>query len=81
MDKNAQPLDALIEFALASGADTFWVNNAKDELKRLRQNNYKAVGWARINDRGDLYDLRLCYNPYLDPTTIVTLYSNDERLK
>ena len=36
-DKNSDPLDSIIEFAWATGADRFWVNNAKDELKRLRQ--------------------------------------------
>jgi hypothetical protein len=36
MDKVADPLDAIIDFAWAAGADRFWVNNAKDELKRLK---------------------------------------------
>ena len=37
MDKVANPLDAIIDFAWASGADLFFVNNAKDELKRLQE--------------------------------------------
>ena len=40
--------------------------------------NYKVVGWVKINDRGDLYDPRLCYNPY---EQLVPLYSNDPRVK
>ena len=106
---NSDPLDTLIEFAWASGADRFWVNNAKDELKRLRKNcaelhdevnkshtfgteelnlymeTSKELGdlqksldhpiaWAKINERGDLYDLRLQNNPYNDQTKIVPLY-------
>jgi hypothetical protein len=36
-DKLSNPLDTIIDFAWASGADRFWVNNAKDELKNLRK--------------------------------------------
>jgi hypothetical protein len=36
MNKHSDPLDTIIDFAWAAGADRFWVNNAKDELKRLR---------------------------------------------
>lgn len=35
-EKIAQPLETIIDFAWAAGADRFWVNNAKDELKKLR---------------------------------------------
>jgi hypothetical protein len=118
MDKNANPLDSIIDFAWSSGADLFFVNNAKDELKKLREeadtirekskewskevfnsnqfavemtNDYlktcekmqelqdsldKPVAWARMNKRGDLYDLRLCLNPYINPQEIVPLYAN-----
>jgi hypothetical protein len=116
MDKIANPLDSIIDFAWASGADLFFVNNAKDELKRLReevektktktkewvQEVYKAnqfaveqtneylsvcdkiqqisdalgdpVAYARTNDKGDLYDLRLQNNPYNDQTTVIPLF-------
>lgn len=37
MNKNSNPLESIIDFAWAAGADRFWVNNAKDELKRLRE--------------------------------------------
>ena len=33
----SNPLDTIIDFAWAAGADRFWVNNAKDELNRLRK--------------------------------------------
>lgn len=36
MEKDSDPLDTIIDFAWSAGADRFWVNNAKDELKRLR---------------------------------------------
>jgi len=82
MDKNSDPIDSIIEFALSSGADKFWVNNAKDELNKLRQevDNLrkqldKPVAWARINERGDLYDPRLTLNPYINTQIIVPLYA------
>jgi hypothetical protein len=83
MNENATPLDAIIDFALKSGASLFITNNAKDELKKLREevDNLrsqldKPVAWARMNKRGDLYDLRLCLNPYINPQEIVPLYAN-----
>ena len=112
MEKNANPLESIIDFAWASGADLFFVQNAKDELKKLRAKNkewaeevYRAnefaveqtneyleisqqmqslkdslgnpVAWARINDRGDLFDLRIQNNPYIDQNTVVPLYRKD----
>ena len=109
MEKHANPLESIIDFAWASGADLFFVQNAKDELKKLRAKNkewaeevYRAnefaveqtneylgmskqmqqlkdsldepVAWARINDRGDLFDLRTQNNPYVDQNTVVPLY-------
>jgi hypothetical protein len=81
MDKNANPLDSIIDFAWSSGADLFFVNNAKDELKKLRAEVDdlrtaldKPVAWARINKRGDLYDPRLCLNPYINTQEVVPLY-------
>lgn len=116
MDKVANPLDSIIDFAWASGADLFFVNNAKDELRKLReevektqaktkewvQEVYKAnefaveqtneylslvnqieqlrssltrpVAYAKINDSGDLYDLRLQNNPYDNQDKVVPLY-------
>ena len=81
MYENSNPIEHLIEFAWANGADRFIVNNAKDELKRLRQEieSYrtsfeKPTAWARTNDRNDLFDLRLQNNPYVDQNTVVPLY-------
>lgn len=83
MNHHAHPLDSLIDFAWSAGADRFWINNAKDELKQLRSKVEEInrllsamvpVAWAKINDSGDLYDLRLQNNPYYDQTKIVPLY-------
>jgi hypothetical protein len=77
MEQHANPIEYLIEFAWANGADRFVVNNAKDELNRLKAKHEKLdqpVAWAKINEHGDLYDLRLQNNPYNDQKTIVPLY-------
>lgn len=44
------------------------------ELGDLQKNLAHPVAWAKINDSGDLYDLRLQNNPYNDQTKIVPLY-------
>lgn len=56
----------------------FTVQNAKDELKRLRQQleAFKVVAYGKINNHNDLYDLRLQNNPYDDQTKVIYLYSN-----
>jgi hypothetical protein len=80
MEQHANPIEYLIEFAWANGADRFVVNNAKDELKRLKAKYEKLdppVAWAKINQYGDLYDLRLQNNPYNDQKTVVPLYRQD----
>jgi hypothetical protein len=64
MNKNSNPIDFLIDFAWANGADRFVVNNAKDELKKLKAELH-CVAWARINDRGDLFDIRQNKNTYI----------------
>lgn len=43
--------------------------------------DYNVVGWARLNNRGDLYDLSICYNPYIDEKYLVPLYSNKKEYK
>ena len=82
-NKHSNPLDTIIDFAWAAGADIFWINNAKDELKRLRNEVEKLkktienpVAWARVNEKGQLFDLRLQKNPHINPETIVPLYLN-----
>lgn len=42
---------------------------------------FKNVAWARINSKGDLYDLRLHYNQFTDSDTILPLYSNQKEFK
>ena len=109
MNKNADPLEAIIDFAWATGADLFFVQNAKDELKKLKEKNEELaleilkaekfakaetnrwlscekevaqlknltktpVAWARTNDRGDLFDPRLCNNIHVDQSSVVPLY-------
>lgn len=44
------------------------------ELGSLQKSLANPIAWARINERGDLYDLRLQNNPYNDQTKIVPLY-------
>lgn len=83
MDKVSNPIEFLIEFAWASGADQFTVNNAKDELKKLRSNAelpFYNVAWASINERGDIYNLTLHYNRF-DEERLIPLYANREELK
>ena len=43
MNKNSDPLETIIDFAWSAGADLFFVQNAKDELKKLRDKNKE---WA-----------------------------------
>lgn len=109
INQTSNPIEAIIDFAWANGADRFWVNNAKDQLKKLTSrlseldnevvkshrieteelnlyldtakelgNLQKSinhpVAWAKINDRGDLYDVRLQNNPYDDQNKIIPLY-------
>ena len=64
MDKVSDPLEAIIEFACANGADLFWVNNARDELKRLRGGYSEPIAWANVNSSGDLFNFSIVYNPY-----------------
>jgi hypothetical protein len=45
-----------------------------DELESLRLTFDNPTAWAKINGRGDLYDLRLQNNPYNDQSKIVPLY-------
>lgn len=84
INKVSNPIEFLIEFAWANGADKFTVNNAKDELKKLREesNNkaqYYNVGCIQVNNSGDLYCPRLQENPYIENT--IPVYANREELK
>lgn len=95
MNKNANPLEYVIqccEHGLIP--ENFDINNAKDELKKIRQriadlnqelinceDDYQIVAWAKINDRGDLYDPRFCYNPHIDESYLIPLYCNEQEFK
>ena len=105
MNEHCNPIEFLIEFAWANRADRFVVNNAKDELKKLKEDSQDSNRWfscekeltklkeeynkllnifnhpvayGKINDRNDLYDVRILNNPHEDQTKIVPLYSNRE---
>jgi hypothetical protein len=72
IQQQSDPLDTIIDFAWSTGADKFWINNAKDELKRLREKIYEyeqllsqPVAYTKMNENGDIYDLNINYNPYL----------------
>ena len=39
MNQNSDPLESIIDFAWSAGADLFFVQNAKDELKKLKDKN------------------------------------------
>lgn len=47
---------------------------ATEEMSRNL--DYEVVGWARINDRGDIYDLRVIHNQYVDQSTVLPIYAN-----
>ena len=81
MNEVSNPLDYILRCSEQGLVPKmFTVQNAKDELKRLRQElaSYKVVAFGKINDRYDLYDFKLDNNPYDDQTKIVPLYSNKE---
>jgi hypothetical protein len=105
MNEHSNPIEFLIEFAWSNGADRFVVNNAKDQLKKLKENTNNENRWLScekdlaklreehqkllsifdhpvayglINQKHDLYDLRLLDNPYNNDKNVVPLYSNRE---
>ena len=105
MNEHSNPIEFLIDFAWANGADRFTVNNAKDQLKKLQEDSSDSTRWfscekeltqlrqeynkllqifdnpvayGKINDRNDLYALRLGNNPCDDQDKVVPLYSNRE---
>jgi len=64
-----------------------WLGAERDRAKLAEENRLlteslnNAVAYARINGHGDLYDLRLQKNPYVDQKTVLPLYSNKEEFK
>ena len=62
MNENSDPIEFLIDFAWANGADRFTVNNAKDELNKLKEKAQDSDRW--LNCERDLYKLRQIFeNP------------------
>jgi hypothetical protein len=39
------------------------------------ENQLMPIAYAQINERGDLFNLRLQNNPYLDQSKVITLYA------
>lgn len=79
MNKYSHPLDYILsccEQGLVP--ELFDVQNAKDELQKLRQQNssFKIVAYGRVNERQDLYGVSINHNPYLNQESVVPLYSN-----
>jgi hypothetical protein len=86
MNEISNPLDHLIELceqAVDYGTITkFTILNAKDELKRLRdQVEFKEVAWATINGRGDMFNLTMIYNQHWNQEAVVPLYRNEKEYK
>jgi hypothetical protein len=87
MNENANPLDYILKCSEQGLVPKlFSVQNAKDELKKIRAelNYYKTfqpVAWGKINGYGQLYDLRTIDNPYINDEIVVPLYSNKAEFK
>ena len=45
MNEHSNPIEFLIDFAWANGADRFVVNNAKDQLKKLQEDSSDSNRW------------------------------------
>lgn len=81
MNEHSDPLDYILRCCEQGLVPKlFSVQNAKDELKKLREElkSFKVVAYGLINDRFDLYDLNINNNPHNDQTKVVPLYSNRE---
>ena len=53
----------------------------QEEIKYLQKqlDSFEMVAYAQTNEKGDLYDLRLRNNPYLDQSKMVPLYKFNEK--
>jgi hypothetical protein len=84
MNQNSNPIEYLINIASESGVSSFIINNAKDELKKLRSIteffSTLPIAYVKANNNGYLFDLTFHYNPYNSENTIA-LYANQEELK
>lgn len=54
----------------------------QEEIKELNKQleSFRIVAYAQTNDRGDLFNLRLQNNPYVDQNKIVPLYEHHSRI-
>lgn len=57
------------------------MNILKKLLSLLKTDEYMVIGCARINDRKDLFDLRLQDNPYVDRKLVVPIYVKKKDLE
>jgi hypothetical protein len=105
MNENSNPIEFLIEFAWANGADREVVNSAKKKLKEFKEKNNDTDRWldcekdlaklkeehnkvlsifdnpvayGLINEKNDLYGLRIMHNPHNSHEKVVPLYSTRE---
>ena len=72
MNQNSDPLEAIIDFAWSAGADLFFVQNAKDELKKLRAKNKE---WAEEVYRANEFATEQM-NLYLDKVAELEQFKN-----
>ena len=64
MNEHSNPIEFLIDFAWANGADRFVVNNAKDQLKKLQEDSSDSNRWFSCEK--ELTELRQKYNKLLE---------------
>lgn len=84
MNKDANPLNYILNCCEQGLVPSkFDINNAKDELIKLRSkiDSFAILGWARINANGDPYDLRLYHNPHVDQNTVMPIYYDKNSYK
>ena len=72
MNQNSNPLESIIDFAWSAGADLFFVQNAKDELKKLRAKNKE---WAEEVYRANEFATEQM-NLYLDKVAELEQFKN-----
>lgn len=68
---------------LRGGLDYFRRENEelKSKIAQLESVLSNPIGYGRINDKNDLYAFSICYNPYLDQSTVIPLYTDKETFK
>lgn len=72
----------LILWAAANPRDPIaqMVLQMTEQMEHIQRelNSYKVAAWVRVNDKGDLFGLRLQNNPYVDQDTVIPLYAKTE---